>query len=99
MTSIVITPFDPDHAEELRAFIENEIDNADFDGEDMPSSVCIEDVAALKRQRDSFKAALDALLRTTIDSMLAEGYTLTDEQHTAYAMALAAFANADKENK
>lgn len=58
MTSIVITPFDPDHAEELMAFIENELNNADFEGEDMPSLIRIEDVAALSRQRDRLLAAL-----------------------------------------
>jgi hypothetical protein len=52
MTSIVITPFDPEHAEELKAFIENELDNADFEGEDMPSFIRIEDVALIKHQRD-----------------------------------------------
>jgi hypothetical protein len=99
MTSIVITPFDPDHAEELKAFIENEIDNADFDGEDMPSSVCIEDVAALKRQRDSFKAALDTLMRVTLDAMLADGYELSEQEKAAREQALAAFAAAEMENR
>lgn len=62
MTSIVITPLDPDHAEELKAFIENELDNADFEGEDMPSMIRIEDVTAIKRQRDRLLAAIHGLL-------------------------------------
>lgn len=66
MTSIVITPFDPDHAEELMAFIENELDNADFEGEDMPSLIRIMDVTALSRQRDRLLAALN-LIQTDKD--------------------------------
>jgi len=62
MTSIVITPFDSEHAEELSSFIKNELDNADFEGEEMPSSVHIEDVAALKRQRDLLLDFVVALL-------------------------------------
>ena len=44
MTSIVITPFNDEHAKELMAFISNEIDNADFEGEDMPASIKLQDV-------------------------------------------------------
>lgn len=62
MTSIVITPFDPDHAEELAGFIENELDNADFEGELMPSLICIEDVTAIKRQRDSLLIEARAMI-------------------------------------
>jgi hypothetical protein len=62
MTSIVITPFDPEHAEELKAFIENEIANADFEGEDMPSFIRIEDVTELKRQRDELRALCHSAL-------------------------------------
>lgn len=48
MTSIVITPFDNEHAEEYKAFIENEIDNADF-AVDMPACVELLDVRELQR--------------------------------------------------
>jgi len=41
MTSIVITPFDPEHAPELASFIENELDNADFHNMDMPCAITI----------------------------------------------------------
>jgi hypothetical protein len=57
MTSIVITPFDSEHTEELKEFLWKVIDRADF-AECMPPSVCIEDVAALKRQRDRLLLAL-----------------------------------------
>ena len=67
MTSIVITPFDPEHAEELKAFIENEIDNAGFEGEDMPSAIYIEDVTALKQQRDRLLADLLRIADTLRD--------------------------------
>lgn len=97
MTSIVITPFDPEHTEELKEFLWNVIEEADFTV-CMPPSIRLEDVDAIKRQRDRFKSALDALLRNTIDRMLAEGYTLSDEEHAAYTEALAAFAAADKES-
>jgi hypothetical protein len=80
MTSIVITPFDPDHAEELKAFIENEIDNADFDGEDMPSSIRIEDVTTTKQERDRLHALCHrALLALSEDDFPA----LREELRTA----------------
>lgn len=44
MTSIVITPFYDEHAEELMGFIRNEMDNADFEGEDMSASIRLQDV-------------------------------------------------------
>lgn len=44
MTSIVITPFNDEHAEELMGFIQNELDNADFEGEDMPAAIRLQDV-------------------------------------------------------
>lgn len=67
MTSIVITPLDPEHAEELKAFIENEIDNADFEGGDMPSMIRIEDVTAIKQQRDRLLADLRSIADTLRD--------------------------------
>jgi len=61
MTSIVITPFDPDHAEELKCFIENELDNADFEGELMPSCVETIDVRQLQQINANLLAALTRL--------------------------------------
>lgn len=98
VTSIVITPFDTEHTEELKEFLWRVIDRADF-AECMPPSVCIEDVAALKRQRDSFKAALDNLMRVTLDAMLADGYELSEQEKAAREQALAAFAAAEMENR
>ena len=40
-------------------------------------------------------AALDELLRVTVDAMLADGITLTDEQQAARDQALAAIARAN----
>jgi len=97
MTSIVITPFDPEHAEELKAFIENEIDNADFEGEDMPSFIRIEDVTAIKQHRDRLYAALDNLMRVTLDAMAADGYQLSEQEKAAREQALAAIGNIDKD--
>jgi hypothetical protein len=53
MTSIVITPFNDEHAEELMGFIRNELDNADFEGEDMPAHISLQDVV-----NDNLRAAL-----------------------------------------
>lgn len=79
MTSIVITPFDPEHAEELKGFIENEIANAEFEGEDMPSFIRIEDVTAIKQQRDSLLTALRAVL----DMPDYDGTQLTSQRRLA----------------
>lgn len=67
MTSIVITPFDPEHAEELKAFIENELDNADFEGEDVPSSVRLVDVQALEAERNELLAALKNMVSPSVE--------------------------------
>lgn len=65
MTSIVITPFEPEHTEELKGFIHNELDNADFDGEDMPSCIEVIDVRRLQQInalfRDAFQRIADTL--------------------------------------
>ena len=58
MTSIVITPFDSEHAAELRDFIWNELENADFDGATMPAGIELVDVQALKAQRDRLLEAM-----------------------------------------
>lgn len=61
MTSIVITPFDSEHAEEYKGFIENELDNADFTV-DMPASVELLDLRELRQQRDQLLASVKELL-------------------------------------
>ena len=96
MTSIVITPFDPEHTEELKGFLWNVLDRTDF-AECMPPSVRIEDVDAIKRHRDRLFAALNQLLKVTIDPLLVGGETLTDQQIDAYSGALAAIGNITKE--
>lgn len=64
MTSIVITPFNDEHAAELMGFIQNELDNADFDGEDMPASIKLQDVDADLRQLQWANSQMLDLLET-----------------------------------
>lgn len=66
MTAIVITPFDSEHAEELKGYIENELDNADFNW-DMPASVELVDVEALRQDREVLFAALADLVADSIE--------------------------------
>jgi len=83
MTSIVIRPFDSEHAEELSSFITNVLDNADFEGEEMPSSVHIEDVAALKRERDLLLDAARCAL-ADLEGIVPEFEPSGDRRHPAW---------------
>lgn len=84
MTSIVITPFNDEHAEELMGFIQNELDNADFDGVDMPAAISLQDVnrnnmqgALVMASARSLLAALDRELPPTAQHYAAgERYNL-----------------------
>lgn len=61
MTSIVITPFDSEHTEELKEFLWKVIDRADFN-DVMPPSVRLVDVQALEAEHKQLLAALEDLL-------------------------------------
>jgi hypothetical protein len=67
MTSIVITPFNDEHAEELMGFIRNELDNADFEGEDMPAYISLQEVNRNNVQRELFREALQQIETTLRD--------------------------------
>lgn len=62
----------------------------------VPADLCgYQANAALIAAAPDLLAALDELLRVTVDAMLAEGFTLTDEQQAARDQALAAIARAN----
>jgi hypothetical protein len=66
MTSIVITPFDSEHTEELKEFLWKVIERADF-ADCMPPSVRLVDVQALEAQRDRLLADLRSIADTLRD--------------------------------
>jgi hypothetical protein len=61
MTSIVITPFDSEHTEELKDFLWKVIEQADF-AECMPPSVRLVDVRTLEAERKLLINAMRELL-------------------------------------
>lgn len=66
MTSIVITPFDNEHAAEYKSFIENEIENADFEV-DMPACIELLDVRELQQKVKTLTGALKGMLEVFVD--------------------------------
>ena len=66
MTSIVITPFDSEHTEELKEFLWKVIDRADFN-DVMPPSVRLVDVQALEAERKELLAALKNMVTPSVE--------------------------------
>lgn len=66
MTSIVITPFDPEHTEELKEFLWKVLDRADF-AECMPPSVRLVDMQSLEAERKELLAALENMVTPSVE--------------------------------
>lgn len=94
MTSIVITPFDSEHTEELKEFIWSVIEGANF-ADCMPPSVRLVDVQALEAQRDALLAAMERIADTLRDHP--EVNTGNARVHFAYQKAIGAI-NTAKDN-
>lgn len=70
--------------------------DADYEGERERVAFAVNPSnSALIAAAPDLLAALDELLRVTVDAMLADGITLTDEQQAARDQALAAIARAN----
>jgi len=66
MTSIVITPFDSEHTEELKDFLWKVIEQADF-ADCMPPSVRLVDVQTLEAERNELLAALKNMTTPSVE--------------------------------
>lgn len=68
MQSIIITPHEPEHVEELRDFLVNKMDSEDFNV-DVPSAVVLDDYVTLKRERQALYRALMLVSEVVIDKV------------------------------